>query len=247
MSFTGVCTMVSRVLEIEQPATAPTSTDLQRFALLLKTNFRLFMRNRIGIFWTMLFPIGLMLLFGSIYGKQPGAITYLATGMVVLSLMSNGIIGNAVTLAMWRERGILRRIQTSLDASQDAPLAPHRQGHGVADDAVRHQAEDDHAGRQVGDCAGLLAVNRAEQQHQANREQHRPEDADAIAHKQPEVGFQQQRKALQIRTRRGRRRLLYLQYTRNHCANSCKTHKPNGRLANFAPGEGDKDIFEIRL
>src|SRR5947209_6042448 len=113
VNFTGVVTMVSRVLEIEQPATAPKSTDLQRFALLLKTNYRLFVRNRTAMFWNIVFPIGLMLLFGSIYGKQPGAITYLATGMVVLSLMSNGIIGNANTLALWRERGILRRIQTT--------------------------------------------------------------------------------------------------------------------------------------
>jgi ABC-2 type transport system permease protein len=103
--------MTTHVIEAAVPA--PRNTDLQRFGLLLRTNFRLFLRNRMTMFWNIVFPIGLMLLFGAIYSKQPGAITYLSTGMVVLSLMSNGIIGNAVGLATWRERGILRRIQTT--------------------------------------------------------------------------------------------------------------------------------------
>src|SRR5690242_16379390 len=85
----------------------------QRFGLLLQTNLLLYLRNRMAVFWNMVFPIGLMLLFGAIYGKEPAAITYLATGMVVLSLLSNGLIGNAATMALWRERGILRRIQTT--------------------------------------------------------------------------------------------------------------------------------------
>jgi ABC-2 type transport system permease protein len=85
----------------------------RRFGLLLQTNLLLYLRNRMAVFWNMVFPIGLMLLFGAIYGKEPAAITYLATGMVVLSLLSNGLVGNAATMALWRERGILRRIQTT--------------------------------------------------------------------------------------------------------------------------------------
>ncbi len=92
---------------------APTYGGLQRFGLLMRTNARLFVRNRTALFWNIAFPIGLMLLFGSIYGSQPGAVAYLTTGMVVLSLMANGVTGNAMALATWRERGILRRIQTT--------------------------------------------------------------------------------------------------------------------------------------
>src|SRR5690349_173591 len=85
----------------------------RRFGLLLQTNLLLYLRNRTAVFWNIVFPIGLMLLFGAIYGRQQEAIAYLATGMVVLSLLSNGLIGNAATMALWRERGILRRIQTT--------------------------------------------------------------------------------------------------------------------------------------
>ncbi|HET7078561.1 MAG TPA: ABC transporter permease [Chloroflexia bacterium] len=92
---------------------SPAQIAGRRFGLLLQTNLLLYLRNRMAVFWNMVFPIGLMLLFGAIYGREPAVITYLATGMVVLSLLSNGLIGNAATMALWRERGILRRIQTT--------------------------------------------------------------------------------------------------------------------------------------
>ncbi len=104
--------MATALIQTALP-TAPAFTGPQRFGLLLLTNARLFVRNRTALFWNIAFPIGLMLLFGSIFGKQKDAVTYLTSGMVVLSLMSNGIIGNAAVLATWRERGILRRIQTT--------------------------------------------------------------------------------------------------------------------------------------
>jgi hypothetical protein len=40
----------------------------RRFGLLLQTNLLLYLRNRMAVFWNMVFPIGLMLLFGAIYG-----------------------------------------------------------------------------------------------------------------------------------------------------------------------------------
>ncbi|MDQ2810046.1 MAG: ABC transporter permease [Chloroflexota bacterium] len=105
--------MTTTLTQTATAAALPPFSGLQRFGLLMRTNARLFVRNRTALFWNIAFPIALMLLFGSMYGSQPGAVAYLTTGMVVLSLMSNGITGNAATLATWRERGILRRIQTT--------------------------------------------------------------------------------------------------------------------------------------
>src|SRR6476661_8362242 len=94
-------------------AARPANASWRRFGLLLQANLLMFLRNRTALFWIIAFPIGLMLLFGAIFGQQEGAIPYLTSGMVVLSLMSNGIVGNAGRLAEWRQQGFLRRIQTT--------------------------------------------------------------------------------------------------------------------------------------
>ena len=98
------------------------STNLKRFWLLCKYNFLIYVRNKAALFWVIIFPIGYMLLFGSIYGGQSAdpnnpnslkVISFMVPGLVVMSLMSNGIIGNAGAMAVWREKGILRRLQST--------------------------------------------------------------------------------------------------------------------------------------
>ena len=103
-------------------AARTTGTSLRRFGLLLQAHLLMYGRERAAVFWVVIFPISLMLLFGSIWGNQPlnpndpkapTFISYLAPGLIVLSLMSNGLIGNATNMATYRERGILRRIQST--------------------------------------------------------------------------------------------------------------------------------------
>jgi ABC-2 type transport system permease protein len=113
-----------------QRSNAPTPTrysvlgtrysGLRRFGLLLQANALMHLRARDYVFWVMVFPVGLMLLFGMIWGQEgpgrPGGlsfISFMVPGLLVLSLMSNGLPGNAETLAVYRERGILRRVQTT--------------------------------------------------------------------------------------------------------------------------------------
>ena len=100
----------------------PRSNSLRRFGLLSLNNLVMYSRNRAVMFWVIAFPIGYMLLFGAIYGtmtvdpNNPNSaklITYMVPGIIVMSLMSNGIIGNANGMAVWRERGILRRLQAT--------------------------------------------------------------------------------------------------------------------------------------
>jgi ABC-2 type transport system permease protein len=103
-------------------AVRPANAGLRRFMLLLQSNFVMFARNKASLFWVIAFPIALTILFGLIWGNlkintgdpnPPTFISYLVPSMIVLSLMSNGLIGNAAALAVYRERGILRRIQTT--------------------------------------------------------------------------------------------------------------------------------------
>jgi len=98
------------------------TASLRRFWLLTQANFVMYIRNRAAMFWVILFPIGLMLVLGAIYGNQPTgpsaaasvtAISFITPGLIVLSLMSSGLIGNASVMAQFRERGILRRVQTT--------------------------------------------------------------------------------------------------------------------------------------
>ena len=103
--------MATNMTAIATPRVA--GAGRRRFGLVVQTNMVLFVRNRIALFWVIAFPIGLMLLFGTMYGKQPIVIPYLTSGMIVVSLLANGLIGNAGAMAVWRERGILRRIQTT--------------------------------------------------------------------------------------------------------------------------------------
>lgn len=100
----------------------PSGASMRRFGNLLETNLLMFVREKAALFWVIIFPIALMLLFGAIWGTMkmdptdPNSLTfisYLAPGLIVLSLMSNGLIGNAETMAAYRERGILRRIQAT--------------------------------------------------------------------------------------------------------------------------------------
>ena len=105
----------------------PANAAGRRFGLLLHANLLMFLRNRMALFWNIVFPIGLMLLFGAVFGEQAGAIPYLTSGMVVLSLMSNGMIGNASRAGRsWRQQGILRRIQTTPLAGVAVAAQPHR-------------------------------------------------------------------------------------------------------------------------
>lgn len=98
------------------------NAGVRRFLILLQTNFVMYVRNRVALFWVIAFPIGLMLLFGAVWGNQTldptnpqsfTLISYMVPSMIVLSLMSNGLVGNAGAMAVWREKGILRRIQAT--------------------------------------------------------------------------------------------------------------------------------------
>jgi ABC-2 type transport system permease protein len=100
----------------------PGGFALRRFGMMFKADALMYVREKSAVFWVMVFPILLMLLFGSIWGNQllneadPNSatfISYLTPGLIVLSLLSNGLIGNATTMSTYREKGILRRIQAT--------------------------------------------------------------------------------------------------------------------------------------
>lgn len=83
---------------------------MKRFLVLTKANILMNIRNRTTLFWNFAFPIGLILLYGMIW---PEIISWMATGIVVLNLMSSGLLGDSTWLTTLRERGVLRRVRVT--------------------------------------------------------------------------------------------------------------------------------------
>lgn len=80
---------------------------------------KLFLREPAAVFFTLAFPVMVLLLFGSIYGGSPIPGTGLRgidvstpayTGMIIATV---GLIGLPITVAGYREQGVLRRLRAT--------------------------------------------------------------------------------------------------------------------------------------
>lgn len=87
--------------------------------------FKLFGREFFATFFTLVFPVMLLLLFGMIYGNDKtgrfgghGMIDVAVPAFTAMIIASSGIISITTILATYRERGILRRLHAT-------PLKPH--------------------------------------------------------------------------------------------------------------------------
>jgi len=81
---------------------------------------KLFLREPIGAFFALVFPVMLLLLFGGIYGNEPaeifgghGTIDVSVPAYTGLIIGTTGLVSLTISLAAYRERGILRRLRTT--------------------------------------------------------------------------------------------------------------------------------------
>lgn len=81
---------------------------------------KLFLREPVGAFFTLIFPLMMLLLFGFIYGNNPppgasteGAIDALLPSFTAMIIGITGLMSVAITMATYRENGILRRLRTT--------------------------------------------------------------------------------------------------------------------------------------
>ena len=86
---------------------------------------KLFFREPIGAFFTLLFPLMLLFLFGSIYGNAPtpllggqGTIDVSVPAYTAMIIATTGLLSLSISVASYRERGILRRLRVT-------PVRPH--------------------------------------------------------------------------------------------------------------------------
>lgn len=81
---------------------------------------KLFLREPVGAFFTLVFPLMMLLVFGTIYGNQPaglpggrGAIDLLIPAFSAMVIGITGLMAVTMTLASYRENGVLRRLRTT--------------------------------------------------------------------------------------------------------------------------------------
>jgi len=82
---------------------------------------KLFLREPVSAFFTLIFPLLLLFIFGTIYGTQPvpgtdsteGAIGSLIPAFTAMIIGMTGLMPITITMAAYRENGILRRLRTT--------------------------------------------------------------------------------------------------------------------------------------
>lgn len=84
------------------------------------TEAKLYLREPVSVFFTLLFPLMMLFIFGTIYLNQPAPPQVVQQGINLLipdlTSMVIGIVGLmavTITLATYRENGILRRLSTT--------------------------------------------------------------------------------------------------------------------------------------
>ena len=81
---------------------------------------KLFLREPVGAFFTLVFPLMMLFLFGSIYGNEPtpmfggrGTIDISVPAYTAMIIATSGLMSITITMATYREKGILRRLRTT--------------------------------------------------------------------------------------------------------------------------------------
>jgi ABC-2 type transport system permease protein len=93
---------------------------MKAFWKLTWTELKLFVREPIGLFFTLLFPLLLLVIFGSIFGNDPtsmfggfGSVDNSVPGYMGMIIGTLGMVGLPISLATYREKGILRRFRAT--------------------------------------------------------------------------------------------------------------------------------------
>ncbi len=93
---------------------------MKSFLKMTWIEFKLFLREPIGAFFTLVFPLMMLFLFGSIYGNDPseffngyGSVDVSVPAYTAMIIATTGLMGLTITMATYRENGVLRRLGTT--------------------------------------------------------------------------------------------------------------------------------------
>ena len=84
------------------------------------TEMKLFLREPMAAFFTLVFPLMMLFLFGSIYGNKPsaffggyGSVDMSVPAYTAMIIATSGLLGLTISIATYREKGILRRLKAT--------------------------------------------------------------------------------------------------------------------------------------
>lgn len=87
---------------------------------LIRTELTLFLREPAAVFFTLAFPLMILLIFGTVFGNSPtaeydgyGSVDVSIQGYIAMVIGTVTLIGLPVTIAAYREFGILRRLRAT--------------------------------------------------------------------------------------------------------------------------------------
>lgn len=93
---------------------------MHAFLKMTVSEWRLLFREPAAVFFTLVFPLLLMSLFGSVFGNEPnpalgglGSVDLSTPGYVALIIGTTAFMGIPSTLANYRDQGILRRLRAT--------------------------------------------------------------------------------------------------------------------------------------
>ncbi len=93
---------------------------MKSFLKMTWIELKLFFREPVGTFFTLVFPLMMLFLFGSIYGNEPspmfngrGTLDISIPAYTALIISTSGLMSINITMSTYREKGILRRLQTT--------------------------------------------------------------------------------------------------------------------------------------
>ena len=78
---------------------------------------KIFLREPMGAFFALGFPVVLFLIFGRVYGNETGVMTRSIPIFAVIGIATSGILSLVIIISIYREGGILKRLKTT-------PLSP---------------------------------------------------------------------------------------------------------------------------
>lgn len=90
---------------------------MKRFALLTKAIFLMNIRNQLTLFWNLVFPVFLLVIYYFAFGQgqvgDTNYITWIVPGVVVFNILSFGLLSSGTMMVNMREKGILQRLQAT--------------------------------------------------------------------------------------------------------------------------------------
>ena len=93
---------------------------MRGFFRLLWVETKIFLRQPEAFFFTLVFPLLLLFLFGSIYGNKPnpffggrGTVDFSTPAYMAMIICSTGLLSIAIAVSSYREKGILRRYRAT--------------------------------------------------------------------------------------------------------------------------------------